>query len=43
MLRTRSSADGVSTPLGPEPQLCKYEKLHERPGPFYVEDDWFAR
>jgi ectoine hydroxylase-related dioxygenase (phytanoyl-CoA dioxygenase family) len=31
---------GVSTPLGAEPQICKYEKLHERPGPFYVESDW---
>jgi ectoine hydroxylase-related dioxygenase (phytanoyl-CoA dioxygenase family) len=32
--------DGVSTPLGAEPQLCKYEQLRERPGPFYVESDW---
>lgn len=32
--------DGVSTPLGPEPQICKYEQLRERPGPFYIEDDW---
>jgi ectoine hydroxylase-related dioxygenase (phytanoyl-CoA dioxygenase family) len=32
--------DGVSTPLGPQPQLCKYEQLHERPGPFYIEADW---
>jgi ectoine hydroxylase-related dioxygenase (phytanoyl-CoA dioxygenase family) len=31
---------GVSTPLGPEPQLCKYEALRERPGPFYIEEDW---
>lgn len=31
---------GVSTPLGPEPQICKYEQLRERPGPFYVEADW---
>src|SRR5580693_10493954 len=31
---------GVSTPLGREPQICKYEQLHERPGPFYVESDW---
>ena len=31
---------GVSTPLGAEPQLCKYEALRERPGPFYVEEDW---
>jgi phytanoyl-CoA hydroxylase len=32
--------DGVSTPLGAEPQICKYEQLRERPGPFYVEFDW---
>ncbi|HUL05632.1 MAG TPA: phytanoyl-CoA dioxygenase family protein [Candidatus Acidoferrum sp.] len=32
--------DGVSTPLGPEPEICKYEQLRERPGPFYIEDDW---
>ena len=32
--------DGVSTALGPEPQLCKYEQQRERPGPFYVEADW---
>ena len=32
--------DGVSTPLGSEPQICKYEKLRERPGPFYIESDW---
>jgi phytanoyl-CoA hydroxylase len=31
---------GVSTPLGNEPQICKYEQLRERPGPFYVEADW---
>jgi ectoine hydroxylase-related dioxygenase (phytanoyl-CoA dioxygenase family) len=31
---------GVSTPLGPEPQICKYEALRERPGPFYIESDW---
>jgi len=31
---------GISTPLGPEPQICKYEQLRERPGPFYVEADW---
>lgn len=33
---------GVSTPLGSEPQLCKYEALHERPEPHYVEDRWYA-
>ncbi len=32
--------DGVSTPLGPIPEICKYEQLRERPGPYYVEDDW---
>jgi ectoine hydroxylase-related dioxygenase (phytanoyl-CoA dioxygenase family) len=31
---------GISTPLGTEPQICKYEKLRERPGPFYIESDW---
>jgi ectoine hydroxylase-related dioxygenase (phytanoyl-CoA dioxygenase family) len=31
---------GVSTPLGAEPQICKYEQLRERPGPFYIESDW---
>ncbi|MFP6729840.1 MAG: phytanoyl-CoA dioxygenase family protein [Alphaproteobacteria bacterium] len=34
--------DGVSTPLGPEPQLCKYENLYTRPGPYYVKGDWVA-
>jgi ectoine hydroxylase-related dioxygenase (phytanoyl-CoA dioxygenase family) len=32
--------DGISTPLGDEPQICKYEQLRERPGPFYIEPDW---
>jgi Phytanoyl-CoA dioxygenase (PhyH) len=32
--------NGVSIPLGPEPEICKYEQLRERPGPFYLEDDW---
>ncbi len=31
---------GVSTPLGAEPQICKYEQLREKPGPFYIESDW---
>jgi ectoine hydroxylase-related dioxygenase (phytanoyl-CoA dioxygenase family) len=31
---------GRSIPLGAEPEICKYEQLRERPGPFYVEDDW---
>ena len=33
--------EGVSTPLGPEPVLCKYEQLIEKPGPFYDESKWF--
>jgi len=32
--------DGQSKALGPEPQICKYEQLRERPGPFYIESDW---
>jgi hypothetical protein len=32
--------DGVSTPLGAEPEICKYEQLREKPGPFYIESDW---
>ncbi|HEY2678148.1 MAG TPA: phytanoyl-CoA dioxygenase family protein [Steroidobacteraceae bacterium] len=32
--------NGVSTPLGPEPEICKYEALREKPGPFYIEDNW---
>jgi phytanoyl-CoA hydroxylase len=32
--------DGISTPLGTEPQICKYEQLRERPGPCYIESDW---
>src|SRR5271168_5370129 len=31
---------GISTALGTEPQICKYEQLKERPGPFYTESDW---
>ena len=31
---------GVSTPLGAEPEICKYEQLRERPGPFYEESSW---
>ncbi|MEO5974971.1 MAG: phytanoyl-CoA dioxygenase family protein [Ilumatobacteraceae bacterium] len=33
--------DGISTPLGSQPQLCKYEKLHERPEPHYIDSEWF--
>lgn len=32
---------GESVPLGAEPVLCKYEQLHEKPGPFYSEDKWY--
>jgi ectoine hydroxylase-related dioxygenase (phytanoyl-CoA dioxygenase family) len=32
--------DGQPVPLGDEPQICKYEQLREKPGPFYIEDDW---
>jgi len=31
---------GVSTPLGAEPEICKYEQLREKPGPFYIEPTW---
>ncbi len=31
---------GVSTPLGATPQICKYEALLEKPGPFYIDPDW---
>jgi ectoine hydroxylase-related dioxygenase (phytanoyl-CoA dioxygenase family) len=34
--------DGQPVPLGPEPQICKYEQLREKPGPFYSEDKWYA-
>ena len=33
--------DGISTPLGPEPEICKYEQLREKPGPFYQDDKWY--
>lgn len=33
--------NGDSTPLGAEPQLCKYEDLYQKPGPYYVEDEWW--
>ncbi len=33
--------DGISTPLGSEPQLCKYESLHERPEPHYIDSEWY--
>jgi ectoine hydroxylase-related dioxygenase (phytanoyl-CoA dioxygenase family) len=32
--------DGISTALGDEPEICKYEQLRERPGPFYIDSDW---
>ncbi len=33
--------DGVSTPLGDQPEVCKYTALREKPGPFYIEDKWY--
>ena len=35
--------NGVSTPLGPEPKVCKYVALKEKPGPFYSEDKWYEK
>lgn len=35
--------EGQSTPLGPEPKLCKYEKLFEEPGPLYDETAWWRQ
>ena len=32
---------GESIPLGPEPEVCKYEALREKPGPFYDHNKWF--
>jgi ectoine hydroxylase-related dioxygenase (phytanoyl-CoA dioxygenase family) len=32
--------DGQSKALGAEPEICKYEQLRVRPGPFYIESDW---
>ncbi|MBV8853309.1 MAG: phytanoyl-CoA dioxygenase family protein [Sinobacteraceae bacterium] len=32
--------NGISTPLGTEPEICKYEQLREKPGPFYIEPTW---
>jgi ectoine hydroxylase-related dioxygenase (phytanoyl-CoA dioxygenase family) len=32
---------GESVPLGPEPEICKYEALRDKPGPFYDENTWF--
>jgi ectoine hydroxylase-related dioxygenase (phytanoyl-CoA dioxygenase family) len=31
---------GRSVPLGRVPEICKYEQLREKPGPFYIEEDW---
>lgn len=33
---------GAPQPLGDEPKLCRYEGLFDNPGPFYIEDDWYA-
>lgn len=32
---------GESIALGAEPVLCKYEQLHEKPGPFYSDNTWY--
>ncbi len=32
--------DGVSTPLGNEQQVCKFERLREEPDPVYIDDTW---
>lgn len=34
--------DGVSTPLGDEPKLCKNEQLYTRPDPYHSEADWIG-
>lgn len=34
--------EGRSVPLGDTPRLCKFEALHERPEPHYVDDAWYA-
>jgi phytanoyl-CoA hydroxylase len=33
---------GRSVSLGDTPRLCKYEGLFDNPGPYYVEDKWYA-
>ena len=33
--------DGVPQPLGDTPKLCKYDALHEKPGPFYETAGWW--
>ena len=33
---------GVSTPLGPELQLCRFEDLRDHPEPFYIEEEWIV-
>ncbi len=32
--------DGRSVPLGAEPQICRFEDLHDHPEPFYNDEDW---
>jgi ectoine hydroxylase-related dioxygenase (phytanoyl-CoA dioxygenase family) len=32
--------DGSSVPLGDVPEICRYEQLREKPGPFHIEEDW---
>jgi len=38
----RTFRDGEPVPLGKEPVICKYEKLLEKPGPFYEDSKWYA-
>lgn len=33
--------DGQPVPLGDTPQLCKNERLHERPDPYYDPTEWY--
>jgi ectoine hydroxylase-related dioxygenase (phytanoyl-CoA dioxygenase family) len=33
--------DGKPVRLGAEPEICKYEALRERPGPFYEDTKWY--
>jgi hypothetical protein len=39
--RREAFRGGESIPLGSEPEICKYEALREKPGPFYDENKWF--
>ena len=33
--------DRRPVPLGPEPEICKYEDLYRNPGPLYLDEDWY--